>query len=191
MDLRAPLQLQTMIKSMREVVIPALEQTDQIAQEQAQLVLGMMHLMASRLPLQFHYDLDELQRYLALAQELLAKTRGGPLTSDELERLGASLAASESVLARAQASPNELEAAVLEMRSRVSSLIEQVWHDGDPTCRRGVARAVLDASKEQTQRERAWFVPQAWDADVYPPIESMINFPLDASESNVQRESES
>ena len=79
MDLRAPLQLKSMIKSMSDVVLPAIDPGNRMAQEQAQLILGMMHLMALRLPLQFHYDLDELRRYLGLAQELLQQRAGGAL----------------------------------------------------------------------------------------------------------------
>ena len=67
MDLRAPLQLQTMMKAMKDVVLPAIDPDNQMAQEQAQLVMGMLHLMMSRQPMQFHYDLDELKRYVALS----------------------------------------------------------------------------------------------------------------------------
>ena len=42
MDLRAPLQLKSMIKSMSDVVLPAIDPGNRMAQEQAQLQLPQM-----------------------------------------------------------------------------------------------------------------------------------------------------
>ncbi len=187
MDLRAPLQLQTMMKAMKDVVLPAIDPSNQMAQEQAQLVMGMLHLMMSRQPMQFHYDLDELKRYVALSKQLLAETRGGPLTSAELESLLSLVTESEDLISRAQAAPSELESAVLDLRNKISRLVETLWQDGEQACREPASKAVLAASKEQIIRERAWFSPQGWDADTsqYPSIESLIDYPSESSESNI------
>lgn len=186
MDLRTPLQLQTMMKAMKDVVLPAIDPDNQMAQEQAQLVVGMMHLMATRLPMQFHYDLDELKRYVSLSRELLADTRGGPLTTAQIESLTPAVLACEGLLERAQAGPAELENAVLDLRNRISTLVESLWQDGEQACREPASKAVLSASKAQIVRERAWFSPQGWDADTsaYPAIESLIDYPNDSSDPN-------
>ncbi|MFT4563667.1 MAG: hypothetical protein ACI9BW_003423 [Gammaproteobacteria bacterium] len=186
MDLRAPLQLSSMIKSMTDVVLPAIDPENQMAQEQAQLVVAMMHLMATRLPMQFHYDVDELKRSLGLSYQLIGAAAGGSLTTSELQKLAACVTDGESALAGAQTAPAELEAAALELRVRISALVETLWRDGEPSCRQAASRAVLAASKEQIERERAWFAPQGWDADptAYPPIEDLIDFPRPSNESN-------
>lgn len=177
MDLRPPLQLQSMIKSMGDVVLPAIDPNNKMAQEQAQLILGMMHLLALRLPLQFHYDIDELQRYAELARELLDETQGGTETNAAMAQLARAAASSSAMLERAQTAPEELEAAVLELRNQIAALVDAVWRDGDADCRQRSSKAVLAASKAQILRERAWFAPQGWDADMsaYPTIESLIN----------------
>jgi len=186
MDLRAPLQLQSMIKSMSDVVLPAIDPDNSLAQEQAQLILGMMHLMASRLPMQFSYDIDQLTRYVSLAREILAHGEGGQRTKEELALLNTSVDNGAQALQGAQTSPADLEAAVLTLRARISALIETLWSDGEPTCRETISKAVLAASKEQILRERAWFAPQGWDADMsnYPSIESLIDYKKVASESD-------
>ena len=184
MDLRAPLQLKSMIKSMSDVVLPAIDPGNRMAQEQAQLILGMMHLMALRLPLQFHYDLDELKRYLGLAQELLRQRAGGA-QSDACQRaLGQSSAPAADVLARAQAAPRDLESAVMDLRADISALVEALWQDDAPEARAPAARAVLAAATAQIERERAWFAPQGWDADTstWRSIESLIDYPANPSE---------
>ncbi len=184
MDLRAPLQLKSMIKSMSDVVLPAIDPGNRMAQEQAQLILGMMHLMALRLPLQFHYDLDELKRYLGLAQELLRQRAGGA-QSDACQRaLGQSSAHAADVLARAQAAPRDLESAVMDLRADISALVEALWQDGAPEARAPAARAVLAAATAQIERERAWFAPQGWDTDTstWQSIESLIDYPANPSE---------
>ena len=186
MDLRAPLQLQSMIKSMSDVVLPAIDPANGMAQEQAQLILGMMHLMASRLPMQFSYDIDQLTRYVSLARELVGISEGGQRTNEELAMLNSATESSEKTLRGAQTSPDDLEAAVLALRTRISALVEALWSDGEPTCREPIAKAVLAASKEQILRERAWFSPQGWDADMsgYASIESLIGYQHVSTESD-------
>lgn len=179
MDLRAPLELQAMIKSMTDVVLPALDPANQMAQEQAQLILGMMHLMAVRLPMEYHYGIDQLKRYLALAGELQETVTGGPLTNAALETLVQSSLSGTDCLTRPQVSPGDLEAAVLDLRTQISTLVEALWQDGEADCRAVAGKAVLAAAKEQILRQRAWFVPQGWDADTsaIPAIETLIDFP--------------
>ena len=177
MDLRAPLQLQSVIKSMTDVVLPAIDPHNRMAQEQAQLILGMLHLLAQRLPLQFQYDVDELQRYVGLSSQLLGSAHGGPATTQQLAQLEGAAAEGARVLAGAQLAPATLEASVLALRNDISALIRAVWEDGAPECRPSTHAAVMDAAKAQILRERAWFQPQGWDADpsAYPAIETLLN----------------
>lgn len=181
MDLRAPLQLQSMIKSMTDVVLPAIDAENQMAQEQAQLIVGMMHLMAARLPMQFHYDLDELQRYLDLSQKILVLAEGGESTSDEMAALQTLTEHGTKVVAGAQASPSDLELAVTNLRNQISSLVNALWQDGEQSSRSEVGRLIVEVSKAQIMRERSWFAPQGWDADpsLLPPIEELINYPVE------------
>lgn len=168
MDLRPKLQIQTMIKAMTDVVIPAVDPNNQLACEQAQIVLGMLHLMATRLPWQFDYDLDELARALNLSAEVLEKGRGGSHTQNALLALEQATSDARSILGAAT-SPETLEHAILELRTQTSAAIHALWIDGDPDCRHTIGRAVLDVSKEQIDRERSWFAPQGWDSQENAP----------------------
>ena len=176
MDLRPEIQLRSMIKAMTEVVLPAVDPENDLACEQAQLVLGMLHLMAARLPWQFHYDIDALDRAVALSSKIDQDADGGPETQAALAALKDAATNGGRVLAGAKSSPEDLEQAILDLRAKTASTLNAMQIDGDPECRKTIGRAVLEAAREQTTRERAWFAPQGWDteAEAPPPLETML-----------------
>jgi hypothetical protein len=166
-----------MIKAMTDVVLPAVDTQNKLAQEQAKLIVGMLNIMAQRLPLSFRYDRDELSRYLALADTVRDLAKGGEETSHAANALHASIDAGEDVLNRARAEPSELEAALVDLRGKIGALTKVIAIDGDPNCRKNFDRAILAASHEQVQRERAWLITQGWEANptAIPPIETLLN----------------
>ena len=76
MDVRPELQLQSMIKAMTDIVLPAVDADNRLAQEQAHLVIATLQLVANRLPIAYRYDRDELERYVGLSRDLLAAVGG-------------------------------------------------------------------------------------------------------------------
>ena len=176
MDLRPEIQLQSMIKAMTEVVIPAVDSNNDLASEQAQLVLGMLHLMAARLPWQFHFDVDALDRALQLSLEVCKRGEGGSQTNAALKSLDAAAARGHTVLAGAKASPEDLEAAILELREKTARALEALHEDGEASAQKAIDRAVLNAAREQNTLERAWFAPQGWDAEseAPAPLETLL-----------------
>lgn len=167
MDVRPDLQLQSMIKAMHDIVLPAVDADNRLAQEQARLVIATLQLVAKRLPLAYRYDRydrDELGRYLALARELLAEvgaSLGEPLVS-HLEQL---VSAGSDTFARARAEPAELEQSVFALRAAVGDLIQETRTQNDPRCRAAVRKLVLAAAKVELERERALVVDIGFEAD--------------------------
>ena len=154
MQLREDLQLQTAIRALTEVVTPAVDTSNALAVEQLQVVIGMLHLMAARLPLRFRYDCDELTRLLELCTALGAQ---------EDSALAQASAAGSEVLARAQADPAEVLQSIRELRSLSGALITAVYRDGDDAARSRVSQLVLAHADQQLLRERAWVAPQGWE----------------------------
>lgn len=193
MDLRPEIQLQSMIKAMTEVVLPAVDPDNDLACEQAQLVIGMLHLMAARLPWQFHFDVDALRRALQLSSDICGGADGGPETRAALNALGEAAARGSSVLDGAKTAPEDLEEALLDLRARTSSALEALHIDGAPDCRKEVDRAVLNAAREQNVRDRAWFSPQGWDteAEAPAPLSTLLNtHPKDLRKTRGQKGTE-
>ena len=155
MQIRPDIALQAVLKSLQDVVLPAVDPANHLAQEQAQLVVGLLGLVASRLPLQFRYDVDELARLVTLARTL-----------------GLDAAAPADVLRRAGAGPNEVVAAVGDLREAIGDRIAALDGEGFADAR----AAVLTAAREQHLRERSWLLMQGWEVDpaTVPAIETLI-----------------
>lgn len=176
MQLRPANQIPSLIKALTEVVLPAIDPANTLAQEQARLVIGTLAAILPRLALEYRYDRDELQRSLALAQRLQAALPGAAGAATSLQELAASAAIGAAVMERARAEPAELQEAVRGLRSSVGALIQAVYAQDDSTARASVSTLVQDAAGEQLLRERAWLVGYGFEPDpaLIPPIESLL-----------------
>lgn len=164
MDVRPDLQLQSMIKAMSDIVLPAVDTDNRLAQEQARLVIATLQLVAKRLPIAYRYDRDELGRYLTLSRDLLAQV--GASLADPLASLLKQLVSDGvDVFERARAEPAELEQSVFALRAAVGDLIQETRTQNDPRCRAAVRKLVLIAAKVELDRERALVVDIGFEAD--------------------------
>jgi len=176
MDIRPEIQIRSMIKAMIDVVLPAVDAHNKLAQEQSRLIIATLQLIAKRLPIAYRYDRDELERYVALAQELTEEfgpANAGPSATD-LQRLAAQGA---DILKRAQAEPAELEEAIFELRDRVSALVGEIGAVQDTAVKARLRKVILAASKTELDRERALVVDMGFEADpanVPAPIEMQL-----------------
>ena len=123
MDLRPALQIQTSIKAMMDVVLPAVDPNNKLAQEQARLVIGMLNIVAQRMSLTYRYDRDELARFLALAETLKGQAKDLPGAKEALHALDGAADIGTDVLDRARAEPSELESANFDLREKIGALI--------------------------------------------------------------------
>lgn len=176
MNIRPRLQIQTSLTAMRDVVVPAIDPANKFAVEQAQLVIGMLVLLEKTLPLAFRYDRDELARTLQLATKLQQNLADIDGERSSLDELSSSSKVAADVLDRAKADPNELEAAVGDLRAKVGTLITEFYARTSGSDQPIVSAAVLASAKEQLIRERAWVLCQGWESDPgsLPPIEKVI-----------------
>lgn len=172
MEMRPQLQIQTVIKAMMEDVIPALDQTNQLAMQSAQLTIGTLMLISQHLPLEYRYDCDELARLLATAKTLAAQATGLPTISD----LAAASAVAADVLERARAEPTEIVDAIRSLRAVTADTVRAVYAQGSEATQREVEKTVLAMSKEQLLRDRSWLLMQGWEPNpaAVPAIDSLL-----------------
>ena len=166
MQMRPEIQIQSILKAMADVVLPALDPQNPLAQEQARLCMGLLGVMASGLPLQYRYDCDELGRLLALSRRLQQLPEVAQLVPQALGVLSQRAQRADDVLARARAEPAEVLHAVRALREATGDLVQEAFEQ-DLTGRKTgeLQRAVLDASQEQLLRERSWALGQGWESD--------------------------
>ncbi len=176
MDLRPALQIQTSIKAMMDVVLPAVDPNNKLAQEQARLVIGMLNIVLQRLPLTYRYDRDELARFLALSETLQEQARDLPGAKEALHALVGCTEAGEDVLDRARAEPSELESANFDLREKIGALITAIYVGSDTAKLKHISKTVTAHTREQLLRERSWLIGQGWEADPksIPAIETLI-----------------
>lgn len=175
MQMRPELQIQSIIKALTDVVLPAVDPQNKLAQEQARLILGTLNLMAQQLPLQFRFDCDELKRLIAFAHELQDEAAGAETAA--LAELAASASAASGILERAGARPDEVSLAVRSLRAAGGAVVTAVFKDADAPTRYRVQKTVLAMSSAQLLRERSWVLMQGWEPDPksVPAIDTLLS----------------
>ena len=156
------LRLRTLMRALSEVILPAIDPKNSLAQEQARLVLGHLHVMSQQVGREASLDAleDEGTRQLAFA--LLAAADGGVHTR-----------AAQAALALAV---NGSRAAMLEA---IDELIFASGIDGSADFRQHSTRIVLDDARASSWRGRAWFKAMGFDAtpDALPDIPALLAAP--------------
>lgn len=176
MQLRPQIQIQTIIKAMMEDVIPALDASNQLAMQSAQLTIGTLTLIAQHLPLEYRYDCDELARLLKTARQLQQQASGDAKTGSALAELDAASRSAADVLDRARAEPAEIVEAVRSLRAATAETVRAVYAEGSEEVQGAVEKTVLAMSKEQLLRDRSWLLMQGWEPNpqLVPAIDTLL-----------------
>lgn len=177
MEMRPAFQIPALIKSLTDVVLPAVDPANKLAQEQGQLIVGMLHLIAQRLPLQYRYDRHELDSFIALAGELAGHGAAIPEAAEALAALADGVAGGQALLVRAGAEPLALEAANQRLRAQVGVVITAAATAPDSAALKALNRAVLVHAEAMLLRERSWLALQGWEGKApahLPAVETLI-----------------
>lgn len=177
MQMRPEIQIGSMIKALKDVVMPALDPANKLALEQSQLIVGMLKLLASQLPLQFRFDRDELARLAGCADALGATASADPGVRAAIAHLEARNTAARGVLERCGLDPAALLASVRELRAAVGGLVKAAADAGDLDAALRIEKAILAMSKEQLLRDRALMKQQGFEPDpaALPDIELLLS----------------
>ena len=176
MQMRPDIQIKSVLKAMVDVVLPALDPGNQLAQEQARLCMGLLDLLSRQMPLQFRFDCDELARLRAMGEQLLPLASADAVDARTLRALGEAVRASGDVLARAKADPAEVVESVRALRAATGAVVQQACAGGVRSDTRRLERVVLESSREQLLRDRTWLLAQGWESDpkAFAPIEFLL-----------------
>jgi len=176
MQMRPEIQIKSVLKAMVDVVIPALDPDNQLAQEQIKLCMGLLDLLSRQLPLQFRFDCDELARLRSMGEELLPLADPHAVDAAARKALTDALEVSGDVLRRAKADPSEVVSSVRALRAATGELVKQACATGQRSDTARLENLVLEHSREQLLRDRTWLLPQGWERDPakFPPIDTLI-----------------
>jgi hypothetical protein len=136
-------RLDSMIRAMSEIVIPALGPDSGLAKEQAGLVLGHLHVLRQQIDQAPRFDRVENDHLKALGASLVAIAEGGSETRHAIGQLVEALGAG----------PGDDNATGLA----IEALIRAAAVDGSTSFRKGLAPLVLDHGRKSSDRNRVWF----------------------------------
>lgn len=177
MQLRSEIQLQSMIKAMKDVVIPAMDSNNTLALEQAQLIVGMMGLMQYQLPVQYRFDRDELTRLIDVLYGLRVLCDLDPAIAHLPERYKGLLTDARRLVDHSGVDPAELRDGVRKIRHVIGEVVCLARDCAHPDIVTRVEKEVLALSEAQLKRDRALVAAQGWepDPDSLPDIHALLN----------------
>ncbi len=151
------LRIQSMLRSMQEVVIPAIPRDQNLAHDQANIIVGNLRLMSEQHDKVYQYELVELREYTALVRALIEASAGGVSTRAALETARQTLEECAPVAALVIPTQSELSQLTRAMKLAADMLLRAAYEDGDTESRRTAIELVMRQSATQVLRERRWF----------------------------------
>jgi hypothetical protein len=148
------IRLQSLVHTLEQVIFPAVDPANSLANEQCGLVLAQLRMLIRQMPYIGDYHamcLDDIRHTI----DDLPEAKGGALTSDAARWLGV---ARDEV--KAAANP---AAAYQLLGKAFEALLRAAAEDGDANYRDRLERAAFAFSRRQAGRERVWFKDAGFD----------------------------
>jgi hypothetical protein len=152
-----PDRLKSIVHAMSDVIMPALDQTNALAQEQARLVIGQAMLLLQQLDHATEYEEIEVRAAIVLGEALLKNAAGDARTSAAKKALKIAIAVASDDPDR-RAARNSVNAAT-------NDLIDAAYRDGSPSFVGNILPTVLTHTTPITTYERAFFMGARFDTD--------------------------
>ena len=154
------LRIRTMIRALNEIIMPAIDQNNALAREQAGLLVGHLHVLLMHEGREQRIGEVERCSLVGLADALLENSDGGDATAAATKRL--------------RDLPDDVDIDTLS--HAVEALIIEAGVDGSDGFKRACDRLVIEHAREDMQRSRVWFKAMGFDHDpnALPGIDSLF-----------------
>jgi ABC-type transporter Mla subunit MlaD len=170
------LRIQSMIRSLREVILPALPNDQMLAIDQANILVGYLRIMAEQHDRAFEYLLVELSEYAQLVGALTEDAQGGESIDAAVATARSAVAEAAPVLRMSIPRQAELAALVKSLKVSVDELLHAARRDGTAAFRQAAVNRVMEQAARQVLRERVWFSASGFelDANRLPSIDAVL-----------------
>ena len=152
------LRLKTMAKAMQEVILPAIAPGNDLAREQAQLLIAHLALISQHWRHAHTFDALALDAIKALAERLVVAAQGGEQT-----------ASASAALARCLNNRFDAETDAAVQRAAIAAAIDHLVNasgqDGNQRYRDTLFKAILEHGALQAWRDRVWFAGSGMDPE--------------------------
>jgi hypothetical protein len=159
------LRIHAMIRSLREVVLPALPKDQMLAIDQANILIGYLGIMAEQHDRVFDYLLVELAEYVELLRALVEDADGARSIDDAVAKARAALGRAAPIVQMSIPRQGELSDLLRSLKESVDELLFAARRDGTPAFRQASKKRVIQQAERQILRERAWFRASGFELD--------------------------
>lgn len=149
-------RLQSVLHSLRDVIIPAINPSEALAGEQSGLILAQLSMVLRQLPYANRYHRLCRADARITAAAIVQEPAGGPRSRMAVNALAALLP---------EADEDDPHAGYLALASGIAALTAAAAEDAEPGWGKRVDAAVLAFSSRQNRRERVWFKDSGFDPD--------------------------
>lgn len=161
--------LKAVIKALKDVVAPALDPADPLAQEQLRLAIDYIGFVRARIDYLHGRERFDLQHYIGVARAMQAAGVGGDRA--EGAYLAGALAPAEALAGSPSALTHQIRDAAMELGHAVAGVI-QAAGEYPPAVAAEIRRIVLDATAPKLEYERIWYAPIGFEAE--PPSDRTL-----------------
>lgn len=184
------LRLQSMLRSMIEVVVPAIGAEQQLARDQAAIIVANIRVLMDQHDKVYHFLLCELREYRDLVRALQTVASSPDSAVKPLPGAKGLVGAwVDDLLEMAVPAQRDLADTVARLKQQADELLEAVLARGDAALREQASALVLEQSGKQIERERSWLRSSGFDADVasVPAIDILLGIQADLPEASKKR----
>ncbi|MCB1667514.1 MAG: hypothetical protein R3E73_06010 [Porticoccaceae bacterium] len=154
------LRLQTMMKAMTEVVLPAVDPDNSAAVEQANLVIGSLNLLTEQVEYAHWFAVADIYSHVELLNQLIDLS-GLELEVEQKQAVNEARKTAE----RWNVTLTEVESCGQQVRDFASELIEKIASLQDKALLEKTTEIVLQHSLPQVSRERAFVAKTNFDVN--------------------------
>jgi hypothetical protein len=151
-------RLASIIRSLTDIILPALPREAGLAQEQTHLAIGHLKIIRAQLDSAPAYEIEELVDARTLAAALLSKGAGGGATTAAMRVLSAALEQDSG-----DEHPRQTR---IRINRATDELIRQLSDDGTPEFRAFAADLIVRLQSERALKDRKWFALMGFDSDI-------------------------
>jgi hypothetical protein len=147
-------QLQVVLRALREVVAPALSGGAKHVVEQLHLSMATLEFMRGRMPHARRFSRQELQAYIALAEEVMRIV--APEQAASREQMASIVASAKSALDRPECENEDYQAVTRQLRERIAAATTAAVATPYESA---LEALIVRSSQDMLQQDRLWCVP--------------------------------
>jgi len=167
-------RLKAILRSLQEVIIPAIAPDKKLAVDQANIVTANIGMLIEQHDKQIHYLLAELRDYRAFLQDLMEMSDHS--ASQPAQHACATLEELAPVIDADLPLPSALAKVLTEVKAVVDNLVQHFLDHDDPQRVAAVEALTLKYARSQLLRERAWVAKAGFELepDKIPSLDKLL-----------------